>query len=142
MRDHIEKLKRRFEHPCTKAASLTAFMAVVLWALALIFLLPHADHTSIQAGLTIIAEILGVLLGAILVVVGFLTEQGRQAEDLLVSASQKYRALLEEHLEEINAERQGLVKSVKAGRFNSMIPISSCLTTLPRTGLSLALCLH
>jgi hypothetical protein len=118
IREHILVLKLfvRHTHPYNKALVLVNLLVVVSFVFGLVFLLPKADENSIQAGLTIIAETLGVLIGVTFVVIVLLIEQGRQAEDVLIVASQKYRDLLTKHVDEIDTERKELVTSVKRGR--------------------------
>ena len=100
-------------HPYQKAFLSVGLLVIVVFVLGLVFSLPEADANSVQAGLTVIAETLGVLLGVVFVVIVLLIEQGRQAKDLLVAASQKYRDLLSQHINDIDAERKKLVSSVK-----------------------------
>ena len=118
MWDYLEKFKKfvRFGHPYRKAIYVIAFLSIVFFVFGLGFLLPRADSISLRSGLTIIAEILGVLLGAVLVVVGLLIEQGHRAEELLRAAFQKYYHIIDSHFEEVDGGRQQLIKLVKNGQ--------------------------
>jgi hypothetical protein len=118
MRDYSERFKRFVHsiHSYRRATFVTAFLTIIVFGLGLTYLLPNADSASVQAGLTVIAEILGVLLGAVLVVVVLLIEQGHQAEELLRRAFPKYRRLIDSHSEQIDLGRQQLIEEVKSGQ--------------------------
>ena len=113
----------RHGHAYKKAIYVAAFVTIVILGLGLAFLLPNADSTSVQAGLTIIAELLGVLLGGVLVVVVLLVERVQQAEELLRGAYQKYRRLIESSLEQVDAGRQQLIEQVKSGEIQLNDPL-------------------
>jgi hypothetical protein len=112
----------RYGHTHQKALYVTAFAVLVIFVLGLVFLLPHADHTSVQAGLTIVAEILGVLLGALLLVVERLVDQGQQAAQLLRTAYKEYYDLVKAHLEEIDTACNRLIDLAKGGKIKLDAP--------------------
>jgi len=113
----------RYGHAYKKAMYLAALVTIVLFGLSLAFFLPNADPTSTQAGLTIIAEILGVLLGVVLVIVVLLVEQGQQAEELLRGAYQKYRRLMQSSLQQVGAARQQLMERIGSGEIQLNDPL-------------------
>jgi hypothetical protein len=117
IREYVAYLKLVIQHgrAYRKALHLTTFLVTATLVLSLVFLLPRADKESIQAGLTVIAETLGVLLGLVFVVVVLLIEQGRQAEDTLIAVSPKYRDWALKSCDEIDSERRALIASVKGG---------------------------
>lgn len=117
------KIFVRYGQTYKKAIYLAAFVTIVLSGLGLTFFLPNADSTSIQAGLTIIAEILGVLLGVVLVIVVLLVEQGQQAEGLLRGAYQKYRRLMQSSLQQVSAARQQLLEKIRSGEIQLNDPL-------------------
>jgi hypothetical protein len=117
VRDNIGvfKLFVRVGYPYQKARYVAAFLVFVAFALSLAFLLPNADYASVQTGLVAIAEILGVLLGVVLVAIVLMVEQGRQAEDVLTTPSQTYRELVAQHIEDIDNARRALIASARRG---------------------------
>jgi len=118
MADFIERLKEfaRFGHPYRKTAYITAFMLVVVFIASVLFLLPYADYTSVQAGLTIIAEILGVLLGTVLIVIGLLIDQDHRARELLRRAFPMTHKFLHSKLNLIQGEWGHLIEQVIDGQ--------------------------
>ena len=108
----------RYGQPFSK----TAIFAIPFFLVLLIYffwhLLPLASATSIQAGLTVVAEILGVLLGAILVIIGFLSDRLRQAETLLSEALPSYRKIIEAKRDGIVKAREKLVQGVLKTKSN------------------------
>lgn len=73
---------------------------------------PFADATSIQAGMTLLAEILGVMLGAVLVILVLFFEQYRQSDDLLAQNFLEYRNLIKAHLPLIVKGRKKLIREI------------------------------
>jgi cytochrome c biogenesis protein CcdA len=122
---YIRKLKQfiRYGHPYKKTTYVAMFGIALILVFALIFLLPNADANSVQAGLTIIAEILGVLLGVVLVVVGLLVEQRFQAEEHLRGILQKYRSLIQSQLGAVNSGRQQFITQAREGKIQLSEPI-------------------
>lgn len=92
-----------------KAICLAALVGLVIFLFGLTYSLPIADHTSAQAGLSLVAGVLGVLLGAVLLVVERLIDQSQQAKSLLRAAYHKYYDLIEDHIEEIDVAREDLI---------------------------------
>jgi len=107
-----------------------AGMAAVL-AFSLACLLPRADATSVQAGLTVIAEILGVLLGAMLLVAVVLMEQQAQAEELLRVAQHKYRALINNELHWVIVAQRELTDEIKKGNLQLKQPVYTGPSGIP-----------
>jgi hypothetical protein len=105
----------RHGHTYRKAIYAAGCVSLAISGLGLALLLPQADHTSVQAGLTTIAGILGVLLGSVLVVVVLLVEQGRESEQFLRGIYHQYHELLESNLEHIDESRQRLTELVRSG---------------------------
>lgn len=95
---------------------MVSFELVAILLFGLVFLVPKADAGSIQAGLTIIAEILGVALGAVLVVTVLLIEQRQQAEEHLRRVLPKYRRLIQSSIDTVNAAREELVEHARGGK--------------------------
>jgi tyrosine-protein phosphatase YwqE len=103
----------KYGHPYKKGVYFAIFILVIIAAVGIFSSLRHADATSIQAGLTIVAEILGVLLGAVLIIVVLLTEQGQRAEEQLRGTYSKYRRKIETNTATIEKARKQLMKLVK-----------------------------
>ena len=113
----------RHEHPLRLANLLAAVALGLLLLVGLALLTPRADAESVRDGLTIVAEILGVLLGVILVAVVRLMEQGVRAEELMRGAHQKYRDLIEANLSAIDSGRRQLIEHIAAGRIAPEDPV-------------------
>lgn len=105
------------------AVYMTSFLTLVIYVLGMFFLIPNADSTSIQSGLTIITGILGVLLGAIIVILIFSLEQGQQGEELLRNLYYKYRKIIESNFEHVNAGYRQLFKLVRKDEIKLNDPI-------------------
>ena len=104
-------------HPFLRIA-IFAFPILLIFSVFFFWqLLPLASATSIQAGLTLIAEILGVLLGAVLVVIGLLIDQFRQAETILSTTYPYYRQQAEKDINLIVEARQQIVKGLLDNKF-------------------------
>jgi hypothetical protein len=101
-------------HPYRIATVLATIGLIALLVAGLTLFLPAADAASIQAALAIVAEIAGVLLGAVLVATVLLIEQRHRAKELLRSASQKYRTLIESRIGVIDAVRTTLLEAARA----------------------------
>jgi hypothetical protein len=127
----LEKIRDfiRHSHVYTKAAYIAAIVVTIIFGLGITLLFPHADANSIQAGLAIIAEILGVLLGVVLVIVGLLVQQEQQSEALLRDAYPKYYKLIKSHLRQVNSGRQRLINFVRAKQIKLSDPILPPLAT-------------
>lgn len=81
------------------ALFLSNFPLLALYVLAAAVLIPSADAPSTRSGLTITAQMLGVLIGASLVIASVL-QSGRQNANALVRHHfSKYRMLLDENKE-------------------------------------------
>lgn len=126
MSSYIERFRDfvRYTHPYTWATRVASLELVAILLLGLVFLVPKPDAGSIQAGLTIIAEILGVALGAVLVVTVLLIEQRLQAEEHLRRVLPKYRRLIESSIDTVNAAREELVERVRGGKIQRANPHS------------------
>jgi hypothetical protein len=122
---HFGRLKRfiRYGHPYKKAMYVASLGMAAILLFTLRFLLPRADAASVQGGLTIIAEILGVLLGAVLIVVGLLVEQRLQAEEHLRGILQNYRSLIQSKRGSLESGRRQLVERVKEGKIQLDEPV-------------------
>jgi hypothetical protein len=99
-----------------KGIYLSAVIMVIIAIAGTSYSLKYADASSIQSGITIITEILGVLLGAVLVIVVFLVEQGQRAEERLLRACPVYRRKIESKIglvEKAIDQLSRLVKSKK-----------------------------
>lgn len=106
-----------------KATYISACCLVLVFLFGLAFLLPNADSSSTRAGLTIIAEILGVLLGAALVVAGLLIEQSGQAEQLLRTVFPKYRGLIQQRARTVGRARAELCARIGEGKIQLDDPL-------------------
>jgi hypothetical protein len=117
-RTRFQRLRRslRFAHPYTQAACVAAAGSVLLVILAALFFLPRSNAGSLQAALTIITEILGVVLGAVLVVTVLLIEQSHDSEELLRSVFKGYRARVGSAVSIVNGDRRQLVAQLRAGK--------------------------
>jgi len=73
---------------------------------------PLSSAESIQAGMTLLAEILGVILGAVLVIVVLFIDQFRQSQGLLETASSEYRHLVITNLPLIKKARKQLIREI------------------------------
>lgn len=115
MRAYLNSLQEfiRYGHPYKKGMVFAAFILLIIASVGITFSLRRADATSIQAGLTIVAEILGVLLGAVLVIVVLLIEQGQSAAEQLRSSYPKYRRKIETNITIVEKASKQLIKLVK-----------------------------
>lgn len=125
MRIYFARFKHflRYGHPYRKAAYFAGFALLLIFGIGCVLSLPHADSASAQAGLTIIAQILGVLLGAVLVIVVLLVEQGQRSEELLRGAYLTYRRTIESNLLSVDKARQQLVHLIEKGEIKLDDPI-------------------
>jgi hypothetical protein len=125
MSGRAERLKRLLgqRNPYKRTACISAFCLVLVSIFGLAFLLPNANASSAQAGLTVVAEILGVLLGAALVVAGLVIEQSAQAEQLLRAVLPKYRGQIQAKARIVNAARVEVLEQVKAGEIQLDDPL-------------------
>ena len=118
MKNKISQLLRnivrriRYRHPLSKIAILASPFLLAIFVYFLWYLLPLASATSIQAGLTLVAEILGVLLGAVFVIIVFLAERLRDAETLLSKSFPNYRQKIIEDADGIFDAKEQLAKFV------------------------------
>ena len=87
------------------------------------YYLPRANAGSIRDALTVIAETLGVILGAVLVVAGVLFEQSLQAEALVRRVQPEYRSLVELKRGMLDDARRALVEHANKGSFRLEEPI-------------------
>jgi tyrosine-protein phosphatase YwqE len=115
MKAHINNLQEfiKYSHPYTKGMTFSALILFIIGLVGIICLMKRADATSIQAGLTIVAEILGVLLGTVLIIVVLLIEQGQRAEELLRGSYPKYRRKIETNITTIEKAFKQLIKLIK-----------------------------
>ena len=118
MRAYLNNLQEfiKYGHPYKKGMILAAFILLIIASVGITYSLRRADAGSIQAGLTIVAEILGVLLGAVLVIVVLLIEQGQRAEEQLRSSYPKYRRKIETNIATIEKASKQLIKLIKQGK--------------------------
>jgi len=89
----------RYGSPFKKALAILIPLSIIAFILSLHFIIPNMDKDSIQAGLTIVAEIQGVMLGVVLVILGVLVEQGKSSEEILRQFYPKYRHLMEDKIQ-------------------------------------------
>lgn len=115
MRAHLNNIQDFFKygHPFKKGMTFVAFILLIIASVGTTYSLKRADAASIQAGLTIVAEILGVLLGAVLVIVVLLIEQGQRAEEQLRALYPKYRRNIETNIATIEKASRQLIKLIK-----------------------------
>ena len=71
-----------------------------------------ADASSIQAGLTLTTEIFGVIIGAILVIIGLLIEQDRQAQTVMSSAFLRNRQRLQDNVKLVLKARSEFIAAM------------------------------
>jgi len=104
----------RYGHPFLRIVLFASPILLTFTIFFFVWLFPLASASSIHVGLTLIAEILGVLLGSILVIIGFLIDQIHQSETLLSTFFPFYRQQIEKEVDYIiNARHQiiqGLLK--------------------------------
>ena len=89
----------KYEHGYKKALFLFTPLILGLLMVGIFVMMPLANASSIQAGITLTAEVLGALLGATLIVVVLLVEQMQNAEDNFRKVHKKYRKLIETNSE-------------------------------------------
>jgi hypothetical protein len=120
----IERAKRyiRYRHPFEKAAFISLAIIVVLSIFAITSVFPYANSVSIHAGLTVIAEILGVLIGVLLIVIVLMIEQFRQADTILKNAMPKYFELMTAKSQIINLCREEMIEWVTQKEISDIDP--------------------
>lgn len=109
-------------HPFEKAALISLGVLVVLLVVAITTVIPHANSVSIHAGLTVIAEILGVLIGALLIVIVLMIEQLRQADNILKNAMPKYLHLMSTKKQIIDTLRGLMIKWLSKNKPSGIDP--------------------
>lgn len=107
----------------TDATLVAAIGLGALLLLGLAFLIPKATAESVRDGLTIIAEILGVFLGAVLAIAAFLRERRFNSEQLLRSVLQKYREEIQQGIITVNLARKQVVERISNGEIGLDEPI-------------------
>lgn len=118
----FKRFIRRIRPPSTADSIASIGLGAALLA-GTLFFLPRADAESTRAALTVIAEILGVILGAVLVVAGFMIEQRWQAEGLLRRVYPQYHAFLEGNTAKVDGARRELVDHKKRGTIDLDQPV-------------------
>ena len=119
----------RHGHIYAKIVYIAATVVTVIFGLGITLVFPRADASSIQSGLTVIAEMGGVLLGVVLVIIGTLVQQEQNSNALLRDAYPRYYTLIQSHLEQVNAGRRKLVNLVRAKQIKLRDPIFPPLAT-------------
>ena len=102
-------------HPYLKAIFIVGLFLLAYLIYFAIKVLPVVDATSIQSGLTLVAELLGVMLGALLVVIVLLIDQLHQAESILESSHPAYHSVFKQHQRIIISTRNRFLKLVESG---------------------------
>jgi len=92
----------------------------------------NINLNNIRSGLTAIITILGVIIGAILVVIGFLKEKGRQKESYLEEVFAKYNSRFSNYLSVLVEERKELVDKVKRGNIQLNDPLCCDDPSIPK----------
>ncbi len=107
----------RYGHPFlrTIAIAIPILLAFLVFFVARVFPLASAD--SIRSALTLITEIIGVLLGAVLVIIGLSIDQVRGAETVLLSAFPKYHRKAEADKDQVVKARQQMVQGLLQNKF-------------------------
>ncbi len=113
----------RYGQSYNKGIYLSIIILIIIAIFGTINSLKHADTTSIQAGLTIIAEILGVLLGAVLIIVVLLIEQRQRAEEHLRGAYPKYRCKIRDNIAIVEKAYKQLIILVRNKKIQLDEPI-------------------
>ena len=106
-----------------RAIYITVAGIIGIFIFALVFLLPKADPAAVRTSLSITAQILGVLLGAVLVVVWLLIEKSQRSEELLRRAFRKYRRLIDNRFKAVLLGLQELIRQAKDGAIRLNEPI-------------------
>ncbi len=105
-----------------KAIYFTVFACSIMYILGLFYVFPGLDAASVRVGLSVIVGILGVLLGAILLVVERQIDHGQEGMHICKSSYPKYKELIEQHIDEIDKEGKRLIKLVKEKEINIDTP--------------------
>lgn len=103
--------------PYKFAIYLSSALLIIVYIIGLIFYLPHADCDSIQNGFSVIAQILGVLLGVFIVLIILLIEQKQNAEKHLAAEFHNYKNLVKENFELIRESRKEIQSRINNGEF-------------------------
>ena len=112
IRDFWESIQ--YLHPYVIAAIVSLVLIIIL-VFALSSLIPFTTASASHAALTVIAEILGVLLGVFLIIITLLIEQIRQAESVITRAFPKYNKLAKLESNAIIAGRKQLIDLIAKG---------------------------
>lgn len=117
-------------HPYSRGTLAAICIIGVVFACAAILFLPDADSESMRDALGVMAQILGVLLGAVLIVIGRFIEQRSGAELLLERWFQAYRELIEDKSHLLLEAWKGVAQEVQGGETDLDRPsfVGSALT--------------
>jgi hypothetical protein len=140
MKGFLENLYSRIRYSSPFVKIATAAILILLFISAFFFsqLFPLASADSIRAGLTLIAEMLGVLLGAILVIYGLSVDQLQRAESLFSNAFSQVLIGVKKDVNYIVEARMQLVRGVMSGKntlgekssIDGITTLKKCITAL------------
>ncbi|KPL03131.1 MAG: hypothetical protein AMJ90_04020 [candidate division Zixibacteria bacterium SM23_73_2] len=104
----------RFQH-YRVAIFFASIILVIIFILNNLFILPLSNTETAQTGFSIIAQILGVLLGALVVLIILLIDQKQQAEHHLISEYYSYRKRMQDNISIIKNSRDDILKHLEKG---------------------------
>jgi len=101
--------------PYKIAILFAAIILILIYVICFFFILPFSDTSAIQIGYSIIAQILGVLLGALVVLIILLIDQKQQSEKHLISEYYYYKNKMLQNIELIENVKKELYRYLKSG---------------------------